>query len=108
MTSSKSVWVLLFKTLIRGYRLILSPLLGRRCRFEPSCSAYAMEALDTHGALSGLWITVKRLLRCHPFCSGGWDPVPESCGKACRGRHEAEKASVLKSPLSPKCQAERP
>ena len=65
---------------VHAYRYTLSPLLPRSCRFEPSCSAYALEALDTHGALKGLWLTVKRLLRCHPIKwlggSSGFDPVP--------------------------------
>jgi uncharacterized protein len=62
--------------LVRGYRFLLSPWLGRQCRFEPTCSAYALEALETHGALRGSWLTTARLARCHPFCDGGHDPVP--------------------------------
>lgn len=64
------------KLLIRGYQLALSPLLGPRCRFYPSCSHYAMEAIDSHGALRGTWLTIKRIARCHPFNEGGFDPVP--------------------------------
>jgi putative membrane protein insertion efficiency factor len=64
------------KLLIRGYQLAISPLFGPRCRFYPSCSHYAMEAIDTHGALRGTWLTVKRISRCHPFNEGGFDPVP--------------------------------
>jgi len=67
------------KLLIRGYQLTLSPLLGPRCRFYPSCSHYAMEAIETHGAPRGVWLTVKRIGRCHPFNDGGFDPVP--CSK---------------------------
>jgi putative membrane protein insertion efficiency factor len=63
--------------LIRVYRWLLSPLLGPSCRFEPSCSIYAEEAIRRHGALRGSWLTLKRLGRCHPFCQGGIDPVPE-------------------------------
>jgi hypothetical protein len=70
---------LVLKFLIRGYQLTLSPLLGPRCRFYPSCSHYAMEAIETHGALRGVWLTVKRIGRCHPFNDGGFDPVP--CSK---------------------------
>ena len=55
------------KILIRGYQLAISPLLGPRCRFYPSCSHYAIEAIDTHGALRGTWLTIKRISRCHPF-----------------------------------------
>jgi putative membrane protein insertion efficiency factor len=62
--------------LVRGYRFLLSPWLGRQCRFEPTCSAYAIEALETHGALRGSALSVARLARCHPFCDGGHDPVP--------------------------------
>jgi uncharacterized protein len=61
---------------IRGYQLLVSPLLGQRCRFYPSCSAYAVEALRTHGPLRGSWLAVRRLLRCHPWNPGGLDPVP--------------------------------
>jgi putative membrane protein insertion efficiency factor len=61
---------------VRGYRFLLSPWLGRQCRFEPTCSAYAIEALETHGALRGSALTVARIARCHPFCDGGHDPVP--------------------------------
>ncbi|MDL2337650.1 MAG: membrane protein insertion efficiency factor YidD [Pseudomonadota bacterium] len=61
---------------VRAYRLLLSPWLGSSCRFEPSCSAYALEVLDAHGAAIGSYLTVTRLLRCHPWCAGGHDPVP--------------------------------
>jgi len=69
------------KLLIRGYQLAISPLLGPRCRFYPSCSHYALEAIDTHGALRGAWLTIKRISRCHPFHEGGFDPVPGRCLK---------------------------
>ena len=62
--------------LIRGYRYSLSPFLGASCRFHPSCSAYALEAIERHGALRGVWIAVRRLIRCHPWNPGGYDPVP--------------------------------
>ena len=62
--------------LVRAYRLVLSPWLGSACRFEPTCSAYALQALEAHGALAGSYLTVLRLCRCHPLCSGGLDPVP--------------------------------
>ncbi len=58
------------------YQRFISPLLGPRCRFAPSCSQYAVEALRTHGAVRGLWLSVRRLARCHPFNPGGYDPVP--------------------------------
>ncbi len=62
--------------LVRGYRLLLSPWLGSACRFEPTCSAYSLQALQTHGAAVGTYMTLHRLARCHPFCKGGHDPVP--------------------------------
>ncbi|MGK0673771.1 MAG: membrane protein insertion efficiency factor YidD [Halothiobacillaceae bacterium] len=64
--------------LIKVYRLLLSPFLGHHCRFTPTCSCYAIDALQHHGTLRGSWLIVKRLLRCHPFSPGGYDPVPES------------------------------
>ncbi|MFT3718651.1 membrane protein insertion efficiency factor YidD [Pseudorhodoferax sp.] len=62
--------------LVRGYRLLLSPWLGSACRFEPTCSLYAIEALSRHGAGPGSYLTLRRLARCHPWCDGGHDPVP--------------------------------
>jgi hypothetical protein len=64
------------RALVRGYRYLISPLLGPTCRFHPSCSEYAEEALAQHGALRGLWLTVCRLCRCAPWHRGGFDPVP--------------------------------
>jgi len=61
---------------VRGYRFFLSPWLGSACRFEPTCSVYALEALDRHGAAAGLALTLGRIGRCHPWCAGGLDPVP--------------------------------
>lgn len=63
--------------LVRGYRFALKPWLGNACRFEPSCSAYALTALERYGAAKGGVLTTARLLRCHPWCDGGFDPVPE-------------------------------
>ena len=62
--------------LIRAYRYLLSPWLGNQCRFYPSCSCYAIEALEHHGAIKGLWLSGHRLLRCNPWHDGGHDPVP--------------------------------
>jgi uncharacterized protein len=62
--------------LVRGYQLLLSPVMGPHCRFSPSCSHYALEALAVHGALRGGWLTLRRLLRCQPFGGFGYDPVP--------------------------------
>lgn len=61
---------------IRGYQRVISPLLPPRCRFIPSCSSYAIEALERHGAARGSWLAAKRICRCHPLNSGGYDPVP--------------------------------
>ena len=71
-----------FLGLIRFYRRGISPLLPPLCRFEPTCSCYAAEAIRSHGALRGLYLTLHRLFRCHPFSRGGYDPVPEPPGKS--------------------------
>lgn len=63
--------------LVQGYRWFLSPWLGSACRFTPTCSAYALEALQTHGAGRGSYLAGRRLIRCHPWCDGGHDPVPQ-------------------------------
>ena len=64
--------------LVRFYRFFLKPWLGNACRFEPTCSAYAMAALHQHGAAVGSYLAVRRILRCHPGCAGGSDPVPDA------------------------------
>ena len=61
--------------LVRIYKRAVSPLLPSTCRFHPSCSAYSIEALKKHGAFTGIWMTLKRILRCHPLSAGGYDPV---------------------------------
>lgn len=66
----------LLLALAHTYQYLISPLLGPRCRFQPSCSHYAIEALESHGALRGSWLALRRLLRCHPWHPGGYDPVP--------------------------------
>jgi uncharacterized protein len=66
----------LLLALIRGYQYLLRPLLGAHCRFAPSCSEYAFEAVATHGAVRGAWLALKRISRCHPYHPGGHDPVP--------------------------------
>lgn len=67
--------ILLF--LIRAYRYVLSPYLGSHCRFTPTCSEYAHEAIHSHGSARGSWLATRRLLRCHPWHTGGFDPVPD-------------------------------
>lgn len=64
------------RALVAAYRYLASPLLGRNCRFFPSCSEYAMEALERHGAVRGSWLALRRVARCHPWHPGGCDPVP--------------------------------
>jgi putative membrane protein insertion efficiency factor len=75
---------LVMRGLIRLYQLLLSPVLPASCRFTPSCSAYAMEAITEHGPVAGSWLGVKRICRCHPWNDGGYDPVPpantDQCG----------------------------
>lgn len=84
--------------LVRAYRLLLSPWLGSSCRFEPTCSAYSLEALEKHGAALGSYLTLCRLVRCHPWCDGGHDPVPQQKPRlfACLG------SSATTQPSSPK------
>ena len=64
-------------TLLKGYQYLVSPWFGQTCRFYPSCSCYAIEAVEKHGVFMGLWLTVRRIGRCHPWHPGGFDPVPE-------------------------------
>lgn len=66
----------LLLALIRGYQYLFRPLLGSNCRFYPSCSDYAKEAVEKRGALTGTWLALRRILRCHPYHPGGFDPVP--------------------------------
>jgi len=67
--------------LIRVYQLFFSPLLGNHCRFYPSCSQYAREAVERYGVIRGVWLAIRRVLRCHPWHPGGFDPVPEPSPK---------------------------
>ena len=73
----KYILILPFLIIIRCYRLMISPLLPPSCRFTPTCSAYAEEALKKHGILKGTLLSVWRIVRCQPFCKGGYDPVPD-------------------------------
>jgi putative membrane protein insertion efficiency factor len=85
----------LFVWLLRGYQLLVSPMLGQNCRFYPSCSSYAIEALEVHGAARGGYLALRRVCRCHPWHAGGVDPVPgvasaaasPSSPTACKRRH---------------------
>ncbi|TAD93871.1 MAG: membrane protein insertion efficiency factor YidD [Bacteroidetes bacterium] len=75
-----SVWLRLlalpFVAVIRFYQLVISPWLGPKCRFQPTCSQYALEAFKKHGPFKGFWLALKRIGRCHPWGGSGWDPVP--------------------------------
>jgi len=82
---SKPMMKALLMALVRGYRLMLSPWLGSACRFEPTCSAYSLQALERYGAAAGTYLTLRRLVRCHPWCDGGHDPVPDQAPKLFTG-----------------------
>lgn len=66
---------------VHAYRLLISPWLGPNCRFQPTCSTYALEALETHGAFKGAWLALLRIIRCHPLGGSGYDPVPPRAEK---------------------------
>ncbi len=72
----KFIFTKLFCFLIRAYQICISPLLGKNCRFTPTCSAYALEAIQKYGPGKGLFLSIKRILKCNPFHEGGYDPVP--------------------------------
>lgn len=76
MTATRRWLAAPFIGLVRLYQLTLSPWLGMNCRFQPTCSAYAIEALETHGVLKGSWLLLRRIARCHPWGGSGYDPVP--------------------------------
>lgn len=75
----------ILKGIVRGYQWFISPVLPSNCRFYPSCSHYSLEALEKHGAIKGLWLSLRRISRCHPWHEGGVDLVPEPEGKAAKG-----------------------
>ena len=97
MIVNRSLWThgprRVLMALVRLYRLLLSPWLGSACRFEPTCSSYSLQALDKHGALAGSYLTLKRLVRCHPGCDGGHDPVPEQLFDRLRASPPFKKSS---------------
>lgn len=93
--SDPGAWLL--KGAVRGYQLTLRGVIGSHCRFYPHCSAYAIEALDLHGAARGSYLTARRILRCHPWHPGGFDPVP-----AVTAPHDSSEApSAASSPCPP-------
>ena len=77
----RRIVILPFILLIKFYQWFISPLLGPRCRFYPTCSQYALEALIKHGIFMGLWLSLRRILKCHPACQRGYDPVPHKKGQ---------------------------
>jgi uncharacterized protein len=78
--------------LVKGYRLFISPLLLPTCRFQPTCSHYAIEAIDRFGAVRGTGLALRRILRCHPLNPGGYDPVPDACsGRTAQSDSEGER-----------------
>jgi len=83
---------------LKAYRLLISPLYGNVCRYYPSCSAYALRAVSVHGAIKGSWLTVRRLLRCHPWSPGGYDPVPGTPEFDEEMREQALRAATMKRP----------
>lgn len=81
MQSVQKILAIPFIWLIRFYQLAISPWLGSNCRFTPTCSHYGIEALKTHGIIKGIWLTIKRISRCHPWGGSGYDPVPKKNDK---------------------------
>ena len=92
--------------LVKGYRLLLSPWLGSACRFTPTCSVYSLQALERHGAAAGTYLTLARIGRCHPWCQGGADPVPETWTPTLRCRPR-ERPAPRGGPSVPKLEKPR-
>ena len=91
-----SLLTLPFRYLIKGYQVIISPMLGQNCRFHPTCSCYAHQALVKHGLVKGTWLSVKRIMKCNPMHSGGFDYVPGTNGEV--STESAERDWVQKTP----------
>lgn len=79
--------------LLKAYRFAISPLYGQVCRYHPTCSAFALEAVQTHGALRGTWLAMRRVARCHPWAAGGFDPVPARRDPALKNRRSSTHSS---------------
>jgi hypothetical protein len=88
----------LFQVVLRGYKRWISPMLPHACRFVPTCSEYALEAIERHGALRGSWLATARLLRCHPFARAGHDPVPLETRSTIRCCDHVATASITAAP----------
>jgi hypothetical protein len=78
-------WILI--GLLKAYRFAISPLYGQVCRYHPTCSAYALEAVTVHGSIKGTWLAVRRVGRCHPWAAGGYDPVPSKTVRSSGDQH---------------------
>ncbi len=87
--------------LLKAYRAVISPLYGNVCKYYPSCSAYALEAVTVHGSLKGTWLAARRLASCHPWSLGGYDPVPGTPAAAAWEAEKAEKAALSTGPVGP-------
>ena len=80
---------------LKAYRFAISPLYGQVCRYHPTCSAYALQAVETHGAIRGVYLAARRVMRCHPWAAGGYDPVPQSSSlKHHANQHRGEQCSA--------------
>lgn len=86
-------WVLI--GLLRAYRFAISPLYGQVCRYHPTCSAYALEAVTVHGSIKGSWLAIRRVGRCHPWAAGGYDPVPAPGSSKERDQHRTASAAPV-------------
>src|ERR687897_23326 len=97
MTTSPAAWLL--RALVMVYQWTLAPILGNNCRFEPSCSNYALDALSKHGAIRGGLMATWRILRCNPWGGAGWDPVPDSPATGCGHTHRHDDKSGCDHPV---------
>jgi putative membrane protein insertion efficiency factor len=89
LRSSSSIFAIILVGFVRFYQLFLSPLLGSNCRYQPTCSHYAIEAMRVHGGLKGGWLAIRRIIRCHPWGGFGYDPIPDVKTKQRNSKHYA-------------------
>ncbi len=97
----RAIPVLILKTLIRAYQLLISPVTAGTCRYLPTCSQYAVEAVETHGAIQGSWLATKRICRCHPWGSSGFDPVPGGGASAGDEKSDETAGKCIAEPHQP-------